>query len=270
MLQGRSGHIATKLANGKVLVTGGLPSFTGGTTNLPAVLNGAMNTAEVYDPVTDSWTAVAGTMSDKRMGHTQIAFAGGTKVLVCGGINGGTTFFGQGVPTWSANADVYDMASNTFSSAGTFTTGRAGHSLTELPNGDILMAGGVVSGLFLIPTATTNCQSWSPSTGGWSSAAAITNSRGMHTAATLDNGNTVVVGGLTGTFLAIAATATVEEHTGSSVTPRADIGTNPGIPGAPTALIGSHQMSRLANGTYLVSGGSDGASASNIAFIFKP
>ena len=270
MIQARSGHLATKLANGKVLVTGGLPSFTGGTTNLPAVLNGAMNTAEIYDPATNSWSMVPGTMSDKRMGATQIAFAGGTKVLIVGGINGGMTFFGQGVPTWSSTADVYDMATNTITSPASFGTGRAGHSLTELPSGEILMAGGVVSGLFLIPTATTNCQKWNPATGAWTGATALSTARGMHTAAVVDNGNTVLVGGLAGTFLAIAATSTVEEHSGSSVSGRADIGMNPGLPGSSAAMIGSHQMTLLANGTFLVSGGSDGASASSVAYIFKP
>jgi hypothetical protein len=270
MLQGRSGHIATKLANGKVLVTGGVPSFTGGTTNLPAVLNGAMNTAEVYDPATDSWTAVSGTMGDRRMGHAQIMYAGGTKVLVCGGINGGTTFFGQGVPTWSATADIYDVATNSISPTASFSSGRAGHSLTLLSNGDVLLAGGVVSGLFMIPTATNNCQTWSPASGTWSSTGSLVDSRGMHTAAVLENGNTIVVGGLTGTFLAIAATSTVEEHTGVSASPRAAIGTNPGIAGATSVMIGSHQMTRLANGTFLVSGGSDGASASSNAYVFKP
>lgn len=270
MLSARSGHIATKLPNGKVLVTGGLPSFTGGTTNLPAVLNGAMNTAELYDPISDSWTAVTGTMSDKRMGHAQILVAGGTKVLICGGIKGGTTFFGQGVPTWSSTADVYDVATNTISSTASFGTGRAGHSLTLLANGDVLLAGGVVSGLFLIPTATGNCQTWNPGSGSWSSTGSMATARGMHTAAALGNGSTVLMGGLAGTFLAISSTSTVEEHNGVSASGRAAIGTNPGMTGSSALTIGSHQMTLLANGTFLVSGGSDGTAAFGTSFIYMP
>ena len=132
----------------------------------------------------------------------------------------------------SATADIYDVATNSISPTTSFSNGRAGHSLTLLSNGNVLLAGGVVSGLFMIPTATNNCQTWSPASGAWSSTGSLVDSRGMHTAAVLENGNTIVVGGLAGTFLAIAATSTVEEHTGVSASSRAAIGTNPGIAGA--------------------------------------
>src|SRR5262245_62255781 len=67
----RSGHTATLLANGKVLVAGGQ--------GVSAILPNA----ELYDPVTRTWTAT-GSMNAARSGHTATLLPNG-KVLVAGG-----------------------------------------------------------------------------------------------------------------------------------------------------------------------------------------
>jgi hypothetical protein len=74
----RSGHTATLMtANGRVLVTGG----SDGT--------GPVSSAEIYDPATETWTAV-NSMATVRSRHsaTQLLIPGTTKVAVIGGSDG--------------------------------------------------------------------------------------------------------------------------------------------------------------------------------------
>lgn len=72
---GRSGHTATLLPNGKVLVAGGYN-------------NGYLSSAEVYDPNANTWTTVA-SMNTAHPGHTATLLPSG-KVLIAGGDNKGT------------------------------------------------------------------------------------------------------------------------------------------------------------------------------------
>jgi hypothetical protein len=86
----RTGHAATLLPDGKVLVAGGY----GG--------NGALASAELYDPGSGSWTA-AGSMVTPRQSHTATLLPDG-KVLVAGG-------FGAEAPV--VTAELYDPGSAT-------------------------------------------------------------------------------------------------------------------------------------------------------------
>ncbi|WP_437953785.1 kelch repeat-containing protein [Sorangium sp. So ce296] len=90
----RSGHTATLLADGRVLVTGG-------------ATDGAewVATAELYDPTTDAWIPAA-TMTSERSSHTATLLADG-RVLAAGGAPAGAA------P--SAAAELYDPLSNTWS-----------------------------------------------------------------------------------------------------------------------------------------------------------
>ena len=72
MREARSGHTATLLADGRVLVTGG-----------SIVHDSATSTAEIYDPAAGTWTLVAPDV-DGRVGHTATLLDDGT-VLVSGG-----------------------------------------------------------------------------------------------------------------------------------------------------------------------------------------
>lgn len=124
----RGRHTATLLPNGKVLLAGGRtnPSWT------------LLDTAELYDPSTNSFASTAGRMTVARQQHVAALLPSG-KVLVAGG--SGYTYWG-GVTPISA-ADLYDPAANAFASTGDMTTPRQSTTATLLStNGKVLVSGG--------------------------------------------------------------------------------------------------------------------------------
>ncbi|WP_257453135.1 kelch repeat-containing protein [Archangium lipolyticum] len=170
MSTARRFHTLTLLANGKVLVTGGLDA------------SGArVSSAELYDPATGEWTAVAG-MGTGRAYHSATLLQNG-KVLVAGGA-------GLDVPL-SASAELFDPATNTWSSTGAMGSPRRYHSATGLKDGKVLVAGGYHDALGILYSA----ELYDPATGTWSSTTAMNVDRFQHTATLLDNGTVLAVGG---------------------------------------------------------------------------
>jgi len=113
------------LPNGKVLVVGGT------TSGFPS----AVSTAELYDPETETWTAVLG-MKTPRLGHTATLLANGC-VLVAGGMMTGFP------PPATNSVELYDPGVVTnWSSVGILNVRRYSHTSTLLPDGRVLIAGG--------------------------------------------------------------------------------------------------------------------------------
>ena len=168
---GRSGHTATLLPSGKLLVAGGA--------------NGSsyLASAEQYDPGTNTWSA-AGSLTTARWVHTATLLPSG-KVLVAGG--GGVGPKGN---SNLASAELYDPGSNTWSAAGSLANARAGHTATLLPNGKVLVAGGGGSGGSLV-----SAKLYDPGTNTWSAAGGLATERCAHTATLLPSGKVLLVGG---------------------------------------------------------------------------
>jgi len=164
---GRVFHTATLLANGKVLVVGGIgPNAYFATAS-----------AELYDPATGQWSAT-GSMSIPRESHVAVRLANG-KVLVAGGFSE--------VPYGSlqTSAEIYDPESGTWSAAGSLSVARgARHSATLLADGRVLVTGGFEAELY------------DPATGVWSPAGTMNSPRTLHTATLLPDGRVLVVGGI--------------------------------------------------------------------------
>jgi hypothetical protein len=120
MLEPRSGHTATLLPNGKVLIAGGMRRN-----------QDFYRSAELYDPAAGTFQAT-GAMAVGRVGPAAVLLRTG-KVLVVGG------YVGHGA---TDSAEIYDPAAGQFTSAGKMTTLRGRPSITLLPSGDVLIAGG--------------------------------------------------------------------------------------------------------------------------------
>ena len=123
----RTDHTATLLPNGRVLVAGGY--------NVRGNGFNTINSAELYDPTTGTWT-VTGNLSSARSDHSAVLLPNG-KVLVAAGQIFAT------LPLIALNgAELYDPATATWSITANLDTPRRGHTATLLPNGSVLVAGG--------------------------------------------------------------------------------------------------------------------------------
>ena len=119
-------HTASLLADGKVLVAGGMLDNAGTATA----------TAELFDPTTQMFTATKGSLATARDFHTATVLNDGT-VLVTGGDNGNGTL---------ATAEVYDPIADTFSPTGGMGSTRESHTATLLNGGTVLVNGGAGGG----------------------------------------------------------------------------------------------------------------------------
>ncbi|HEV2349525.1 MAG TPA: choice-of-anchor D domain-containing protein [Terriglobia bacterium] len=173
MAEAREAFPAVELASGKVLVSGGYGA--GG-----AVLAAA----ELYDPSTGTWSS-AGSMSVGRFGHTATLLLTG-KVLVTGGCTSSTC------STYTAESELYDPTSNSWSKTGTLKTARYYQTAVRLKTGRVLAIGGSPS--------TTSCELYDPSSGAWSVAASTNTARSANTSTLLPNGKVLAAGGAAGRY----------------------------------------------------------------------
>ena len=157
----QSGHTATLLPNGKVLVTGG--SYGPG-----------LASAELYDPASGTWTATSSVNAAN--GHTATLLPNG-KVLVAGGL-----VFENGHFVVVSAANLYDPASGTWTATGSLTTARYVHRATLLPNGKVLVVGG-----FDENSAIANAELYDPSSGTWTATGSLATARSECTATLLPN-----------------------------------------------------------------------------------
>jgi hypothetical protein len=186
MTSARNFHTATLLPNGTVLIAGGYYGTS---------LANTINTAEIYDPSGDTFTATTGTMASARAQHTATRLQSG-KVLIAGGYYNATTA--------TNSAEIYDETLGTFTStAGPMISARGQHTATLLLDGTVLITGGS-DGSASTPTA----EIYDPVTNRfWATAAPMNGTRSLHQAALLPGGTTVlIVGGFDDT----AAVATAE------------------------------------------------------------
>ncbi|GJG96849.1 kelch repeat-containing protein [Cupriavidus pauculus] len=125
----RSSHTATLLQDGRVLISGG-----------QVFSQIETDSAEIYDPATGTWSP-AGLMSDARQNQSSTLLANG-KVLVAGGFNQLGGFV-----TNLASMDVYDPVTNAWTTmTTTLASPRAQHAAARLPDGNVLLAGGIGNG----------------------------------------------------------------------------------------------------------------------------
>lgn len=198
----RAWHTATRLENGKVLVAGG--------TSSPVAQN-AIDTAEIYDPVSGNWTPTGslqvGGLPNKtgpqgaRGVHAAALLSGSPaqcgnncgKVLVVGGTGGA----GSG-PSFSS-AELYDPLSGTWRrTADLAQTRQPYEEATRLLNGKVLVAGGFNSPFTTAPPHLNTAEVYDPLTETWTPTGLLRDRRLYQSQTLLPSGQLLAAGGLAG------------------------------------------------------------------------
>ena len=248
MTVARASHTATLLPDGNVLIAGG----QGG--------NGmALASAELYDPATGTFRAT-GSMTVARMIQSATLLPNG-RVLISGGW---TTTLVSGknlTDSFLASAELYDPATGTFSPTGSMATARNNATTTLLPDGRVLVAGGVgQSGVGL-----TSAELYDPATGTFGPTGSMISGRSMAAATLLPNGLVLVAGGWGGAppppvYETPLASAELYDPKTGTFSPTGSMSAGRG---SPTAI-------RLHDGRVLIDGGADRTGTIASAELYQP
>lgn len=199
----RSSHRAVILQDGKVLIMGGIQTTTPGSGIY-------LGTAEIYDPISDTFTFTQN-LNQPRVGHQATLLKNG-KVLVTAGAY------------YQKYGEIYDQASETWSVTGDMTVMRRGnHTATILHNGKVLLAGGFTD-VYL-----TSAEIFDPTNNSFSVIDSMKAPRSSHCAVKLNDGSVLVTGGYDGTTFLISAERYLVD-TNDVVSVRESNVSNPTIP----------------------------------------
>jgi Galactose oxidase, central domain/Kelch motif len=182
MTQRRFSHTATLLRDGRVLIAGGLAA------------NGEyLSSAELFDPATNRFQPT-GSMTIPRAGHIAIRLPDG-RVLIAGGSAGRRFENGRWQGDLQASAEFYDPKTGRFAPAAARLTEPRDHpTVTDLPGGAVLIAGGEGPDAEILRTAEV----FDPKREAFSRVGDMTVPRAADAAAPLGDGRVLVVGGVTG------------------------------------------------------------------------
>jgi hypothetical protein len=227
----RSGHTATLLKSGKVLVVGGSGD----------------NSAELFDPITGAWS-YTGSLTTARASFTATLLLDG-RVLVAGGYSP--------VPPYSSidTAELYDPDTGSWTLTGSLNVGRTEHTASLLRDGTVLVAGGWDE------NELASAELFDPATGTWKQIGSLGNARYGHTATLLQDGRLLVAGGSAGEDVLSYSVANAELYDPASNAWSA------AAPGYYWYLSVLQTATLLPDGKVLVAGGDDGIPA---AELFDP
>jgi WD40 repeat protein len=169
MKEARSGHTATLLPSGQVIIIGGWG------------VQGRLATAELYDPQSGAFSHAA-SMAAPRASMTATLLEDG-RLLIAGGDSARNKL--------QVSTELYDPVTNTFIEGGKLNQGRFAHTATLLKNGRVLLIGGRSSN----NTILTSAELYDPATGKFTYTGNLETVRYKHAAVLLQEGNVLVVGG---------------------------------------------------------------------------
>jgi hypothetical protein len=203
----RGMHTATLLADGRVLLCGGLSTGASG----PAFTL----ESEVYDPLAATFTktsdpalggpsggymtfaepgSTAAPVQVSRVLHAAVLLADG-RVLICGGYGVEKTGSdGQPATTDLECAHVFDPTTNAFTAVGSLAQARSSPSAVVLPDGRVLVAGGNAD-MLQFGGSSAKAELFDPTTNTFSTSGSMTAPRQLMSGA-LVGGEALVVGGL--------------------------------------------------------------------------
>ena len=238
MATARAQHTATLLQDGRVLVAGG-----------DSGAGAATNSAEIYDPGSDTWNSV-GPLVSARFGHSATLLADGRVAIIGGESNGAPV----------AGIEVFDPNTGLFTQPASLNVGRKGHAAVLLADGRVLVAGGFGVDAQNNQLALSSVEIFDPATNAVSTAANLNTARGRHSATMVLDGLVVVAGGSSGQ----GDLNSIEIYT-----PGTDAWAF--APATLSAARSGHIATLLPkNNSVLISGGSSNGTALQSAEMFRP
>lgn len=252
MSTGRLTATATTLTDGSVLIAGGQGQ------NAP-------QTAEIFQPSTQSFTQTTGQLNHPRIAHTAtlldpsiVPAPLASEVLITGG-NGD-----------NGTAELYDPLSKTFSNTGKMSTSRVQHTAILISHcgcaadGKVLVVGGYNNQSQVLASA----ELYNPATQTFTPTGSMRSPRFRHTATLLPDGTILIAGGAS-QMGALAGNLNPALNTAEIYNPRT--GTFTPTKGLMTAYRTAQAASLLKDGTVLLTGGQDKHFIiENTAEIFNP
>ena len=229
MAVARSGHTATLLPDGRVLIAGGM------------VRNGEFLVgAELYNPTTGTFSQT-GEMTSRRVSHRASLLPDG-KVLITGGLAGRFREAGQWYGNVLSTVELYDPATGRFTPAGKLNSPRNSHAAVRLNDGKVLLLGGGGDRDVLLSSAEV----YDHATRTFTPVESMQTPRIPHVAILLKSGKVLVAGG-TGPNRTILASAELYEPARKNFSSA----------GSMTVQRHKHAATLLADGRVLITGGSD-------------
>jgi len=175
MKEARAFHTATFLNNGQVLAAGGSDRVVGG--------GNVINTAELYDPNSKTWSQTTGDLNQERFTHTATLLNNG-QVLIAGGQD-------KKIPL--ATAELYSLLDVKWELTSPMKDKRSYHTVTLL-DGDnqVLVAGGQSADKTLV----SGVEIYDRKSKTWTSTTPMKEVRAKHGMVRLLDGNILVAGGV--------------------------------------------------------------------------
>jgi uncharacterized protein YjdB len=186
-------HSATTLETGQILIAGGINCPSAGSCTY-------LNSAEIYDPSSSTFTNTTGQLAQARSAPSVLLNNG--NVLIAGG------YFcdSSGNCSSQISAEIYNPSTGTFSGAGNMTVPRDSQTMTLLGDGTVLIAGGETCTSATSCTALSSAEIYDPVAGTFTAAAnGMSAARYGASAVVLGSGLVLIVGGFDGANLPAAA-----------------------------------------------------------------
>jgi hypothetical protein len=214
---------AAPLPDGRILVVGGYSGLNG---------NQGLDSAETFDPKTNTFTAIGSTMAIGRYAPAVAPLPDG-RILVAGGWDNGNHL---------ASAEVFNPSSETFSPVGSMATVREDAGAAPLPDGRVLIIGGYSN-----TGAVDSTEIFDPKTNTFSPGPTLPYPTYYSAVAVISGGRILIAGGFDGSTM---------DFTDKAVVFNPSSGTFTSVGSLPTRTNGPSGAS-LPGGRALVAGGYD-------------